>query len=99
MAECYFTVFKGANQVAAGDPVNEGSVTVGSEADSGVMHAESGQDPCYVRIVTEQDCFVTWGTAPTAANDGTSGRRLFVGVPEYFMIPAHYAISVIDLTS
>ena len=49
-----------------------------------------------IRLFALADCYVTWGSNPTALDDGTEGRILNAGNPEYFSIKAGDKIAVIE---
>lgn len=79
--------------------LNENVVTVGSSStQSAVMHAAatpSNQSRC-VRVVSDTDCWVNWGSNPTALNTGLGGRMIGAGNPEYFDILANDKIACIE---
>lgn len=98
MATLYICVFETAAEVALGPPVQEMAVTIsGTSADSAAIGATNGLNK-RCRLFTDQDCFVTWGAAPTAVNDGTDGRPLGAENPEYFDIAEGDLIAVIERT-
>ena len=99
MASLQYTVWRTASEVANGEVMNEGVVTIGvASAQSSVMHADYGNRGCRVRLMADADCWVTWGEDPTALNDGTEGRMLGAENPEYFAILANEKIAVIQRT-
>ena len=97
MASLQYTVWRTASEVALGDVLNEGVITIDvSSAQSGVMKDTMENRNCRVRLMADADCWVTWGEDPTALNDGTGGRMLGAENPEYFDIRADYKIAVIQ---
>jgi len=73
MATLYFCVFEGAAEVATGDPIQEGVVTVQGSSTQSAVITGTGKKRRRVRVFTDTNCFVTWGENPTALNDGTEG--------------------------
>ena len=95
MPSLQITVFPEATVVALGDPVLEEVITIsGTHALSTVIPGTKKNRR--VRIFADTDCFVTWGTNPTALIDGSEGRMIGAGNPEYFGIEAGFRISVIE---
>ena len=98
MATLFFTVFLGAVEVAAGDPVQEDKVTIGVASAQTVVITRTGRKRLRVRVFADTNCFATWGENPTAKDDGTDGRPLEAGSAEYFDIEAGHKIAVIERT-
>ncbi len=96
MATLFFCVFSGAVEVAAGDPIQEGIVTIGGASAQSVAIVGTGRKRQRVRVLADADCFATWGENPTAKNDGTDGRPLVAGSAEYFDIEAGHKIATIE---
>jgi len=96
MATLFFTVFLGAVEVAAGDPVQENVVTIGVGSLQSAVITGADRKRQRVRVFADTNCFATWGENPTAKNDGTSGRPLEAGSAEYFDIEAGHKIAVIE---
>ena len=95
MATLYYCVFQGAREVANGDPIQEGSVAIsGTSAQSEVIEG-SDRVRRRVRVFTDTACFVTWGSDPTAVNDGSDGRPLAAEGGEYFDVEAGHKLAVI----
>ncbi len=99
MASLFITVFEVAGATALGDPIQEEKVAIGagsltSTAITGLVATAVKRRT--VRLYADVDCFVTWGAAPTATTDGTSGRALGADNPEYFHINAGDLIAVIQ---
>lgn len=94
----FFCVFEGANEVALGDPIQEDTVDFsGGEAKSSVILGDKRKRR-RVRVMADDDCFVTWGADPTAVNDGSEGRPLGAENPEYFDVESGHKFSVIART-
>ncbi len=98
MATLFFTVFSGAVEVAAGDPIQEDKVAIGVGSTQSATLVGTGRKRHRVRVFADENCFATWGENPTAKNDGTDGRPLEAGSAEYFDIEAGYKIAVIERT-
>lgn len=98
MATLFFTVFSGAVEVAAGDPIQEGKITIGAGSLQSAVIVGTGRKRHRVRIFADTNCFATWGESPTAKDDGTDGRPLEAGSAEYFDIEAGHKIAVIERT-
>lgn len=100
MATLQYTVFSSANEVAHGDPVQEGAITIGGASTQGSALSSDGDSRkrMRVRIAVDSNCWVTWGTNPTALNDGTEGRMMVADQTEYFDIEAGHKIAVITRT-
>ena len=97
MADIQFTVWASAGEVAQGPVLNEGVVTIGAGSlQSGAMDPTAGNRGRRVRLMSDADCWVTWGVNPTALDTGLGGRRLGSENPEYFDIPADQLIAVIE---
>lgn len=95
MATLYITVWDSAGSTALGDPLQEMAVTIGvASADSAAVTGVSKARKT-VRLYADADCSVTWGAAPTAIADGTSGRAIGADNPEYFNIESGHIIAVI----
>jgi hypothetical protein len=97
MATLYVTVFNSAGSVAHGDPLQFLSVTVGGASDQtdALTAAPSGSALRICRLYTDTDCFVNWGTNPTAT-DATDSIPLGADNPEYFHIFSGYKIATIQ---
>ncbi len=98
MAKLFFTVFAGAVEVAAGDPIQEDEVNIGVASTQSAVIVGTGRKRHRVRVFADTNCFATWGENPVAKNDGTDGRALEAGSAEYFDIEAGYKIAVIERT-
>ncbi len=98
MATLFFTVFLGAVEVAAGDPVQENIITIGSGSLQSAVITGTDRKRQRVRVFADTNCFATWGLSPTAKDDGTDGRPLEAGSAEYFDIEAGHKIAVIERT-
>ena len=96
MATLFFTVFAGAAEVAAGDPIQENIVSIGVSSAKSEILTGIGRKRHRVRIFADSNCFVTWAEDPTALADGTNGRPLEAGSAEYFDIEAGHKIAVIQ---
>ena len=98
MATLFFTVFSGAVEVAAGDPIQEGKVDIAAGSTQSVALTGTGRKRHRVRVFADTNCFATWGLNPTALDDGTDGRPLEAGSAEYFDIEAGHKIATITRT-
>ncbi len=98
MATLFFTVFSGAAEVAAGDPIQEDKVDIAVGSTQSVAITGTGRKRHRVRIFADTNCFATWGLNPTALDDGTEGRALEAGSAEYFDIEAGHKIATIART-
>ena len=98
MATLFFAVFSGAVEVAAGDPIQEGVITVGAGSLQSAVITGTGKKRRRVRIFADSDCFATWGENPTALANGLDGRPLSAGSAEYFDIEAGHKIATIERT-
>ncbi len=97
MANLYITVFEGAGNTAAGDPIQEQRVVFSDPAANSSPIPDYGNRRRHVcRILADGDCFVTWGSSPTAKGDGTDGRAISEGVAEYFSVEGGHQFSVIQ---
>ena len=96
MADLYINVWETANAVALGDVKQTQSVTIG--ASSAQSSAVWGTSPkrMRVRLYAESDCFVMWGSDPTASS--SDGVPLGADQKEYFDIQAGYLVAVIERT-
>lgn len=96
MATLQITVFEEAKEVAFGLPQQEIVVTVGVASAQSATIVGSGRKVKRCRLVSDTDCWVTWGENPTALNDGTDGRMMGANNPEYFAIEAGWKVAVIE---
>jgi hypothetical protein len=96
MATLQYTVWPDAKQVALGDVINENVITIGGASAQGglIDSAASTGAHRYVRVAADADCWVTWGSDPTAVAD-TGGRMVFSGQPEYWYMEAGFKIACI----
>lgn len=98
MASLFITVWRDAEEVALGQPLQEMAVTIsGTAAESAVLTGKN-RARNRVRLMPDTNCFVTWNTDPTALNDGFEGRAMGSEAAEYFDIEAGHKISVIERT-
>jgi hypothetical protein len=95
-----YTVWKSASATAEGAVVNENVITIaGSSAQSPTVmdpNAGGARAKRRVRVSTDAACWVTWGSDPTALDDGTAGRMMHADSWEYFDIEAGERIAVIE---
>jgi len=99
MATLFITVWDSAKEVALGAPLQEEVVAIGAGSlQSNVITTQSDGRVTHrrVRLYADADCFVTWGSDPTALNDGSAGRAMGADNPEYFEITAGEKIAVIE---
>lgn len=101
MATLQYTTFFSATETGKGPVLNENVITIGgaSAQSPGVVDptatgAQINQSRC-VRISADANCWVTWGTNPTALDTGLGGRMIGAGNPEYFDLLANHKIAVI----
>lgn len=102
MAILQFTVWDSANEVANGPVLNEGTVTLdGTARNSAVMYPSyPANRTVRVRVVCKNDDgAVAWGDAGSVsvANDGSDGRIMGDGNPEYFDLKAGWVIRCVAL--
>ncbi len=95
MATLQFTVFDGAGAVANSDPHQENIITIGGTTAQGAVIEGNGTYRQVVRIAVDADCWVNWGSNPTALANGKGGRMMSTGQIEYFQIKAGDKIAVI----
>lgn len=98
MATLFFTVFAGAVEVAAGDPIQENVINIAGVSAQSAVIVGADRKRHRVRVFADTNCFATWGLTPTAKDDGTDGRPLEAGSAEYFDIEAGHKIAVIERT-
>ena len=97
MATLYITVFQDSGSTAHGDPLQELVIAVGgASVQSVALNAADGKPRRTVRCFTDTDCFVTWGSDPTATNDGLAGIAVGTENPEYFLIKAGDKLATIS---
>jgi len=97
MATLFIAVWGDASQTLIGKPVDEFAVTItGTSAKSPAFTQGNNKVMRRVRLYSDVDCFVTWGTDPTALTDGTGGRPLGADNPEVFGIESDQKIAVIE---
>lgn len=96
MATLFIGVWGDASQTLIHKPVEEFAVTIsGTSAVSPALSQGNNKVMRRVRLYADADCFVTWGTDPTALTDGTEGRPLGADNPEVFGIESDQKIAVI----
>lgn len=96
MASVQFTVFEVAAEVAQGQPLQEGVITIGAASVQGAVITADGRRRRRVRVFSEADCFVTWSENPVAIADGSDGRMMAASQTEYFDIEAGHRLAVIE---
>lgn len=97
MSTLQLTVFSSASQTAQGNVIQEEIVTyTATSVQSNVIDGLTLYR--IVRLYSDADCFVTWGSNPTALTNGTEGRYIGANNPEYFSIPSGEKIAVIQRT-
>jgi len=97
MATLQLTVFADATQVALGPVLQEEIVTYTSSSVQSNVITGSGLTRL-VRFYSDADCFVHWGSNPTALTNGTAGRYVGANNPEYFSLSAGEKVAVIERT-
>ena len=95
MATLYFTVWKDSKEVLLGPVEQEGTVTVGTTSVQGSVITGLGVRTRRVRVICTANVFVTWGTNPTAASDGTSGRFQPKDTSEYYEVVSGQRLAAI----
>lgn len=96
MADLQFTVFYNASVTGTGPVLQEDTITIGGTSTQGAVITADQSRARKVRITADADCWVTWGSDPTAAADGESGRMFHSGQVEYFEILSGDRIAVIE---
>jgi len=96
MATLFVCVFEGAAEVATGDPIQEITVNIGVASVQSASIIGTGRRRRRVRLFADANCFVTWGSNPTAQNDGSDGRPLQAGSAEYFDIESGHLLATIE---
>lgn len=98
MATLYFGVWGDARETLSGEPLQEGTVDIGAASTQSVaISGPAGRTVTrQVRLYADADCFVTWGSDPTALNDGSDGRPLGLDNPEVFNIASGLKLAVIE---
>lgn len=100
MAKLFIGVWGGAGLALVGEPLQEIAVTISGTSAQSAAAIDGPSKPTQrqVRLMTDTDCFVTWGANPTALQDGTAGRPLGAENPEVFTIDSGSLIAVIERT-
>ena len=97
MATLYIAVWGDATQTLIGEPVQEATINIGATStQSAVISGGVNKAWRRVRMYADVDCFVHWGSDPTALTDGTAGRPLGADNPEIFDIESGQRIAVIE---
>lgn len=97
MATLFIAIWGDASQTLIGKPVDEFTVTIsGTSAQSAAFTQGNNKVMRRVRLYADVDCFVTWGTNPTALTDGTEGRPLGADNPWTVGIESDQKIAVIE---
>lgn len=97
MSTLYFAVWDDAKEVARGDPIQFGTITIDVASAQSVAIAQGGAATGRkrVRVWGDVDCFVHYGANPTAANDGTAGFPVGQKNPEYFDVQVGHKLATI----
>ena len=100
MATLFITIFRDATVTLLGRADQEMTITVaGASAQSSVVTVPAnGAGKRLARLYTDTDCFVTWGTDPTATNDGSSGMPLGADNPEVISVETGDKFAAIERT-
>lgn len=106
MAVLQFTVWETAAEVANGPVLHEDTIAIGgttTEATNGIDYNNQGNSLIgqkRVRIIVDTASYVNWGDPAggtvQAVNDGSQGRMMYPGNPEYFDIPKGWKIAVVQ---
>ena len=96
MATLFISVFADANTTTLDKPIQEMVVTVGAGSLKSSAITGTGKFVRRVRLFTDTDCFVAWGSDPTAVGDGTAGMPLGAENPEFVGVRTGDFIAVIE---
>ena len=96
MATLFIGGWDNANEVLCGAPIQETTVTVSGTSAQSAAVSGSNKEMRRVRLFSDTDCFVTWGSAPTALNNGAAGMPMGAENPEVIGIEAGHLIAVIE---
>lgn len=96
MATLFITVWDNASQTLLGQPIQRATVSIGAGSLSSAAISGSKSEIRRVRLFADADCFVTWGSNPTAAGDGSNDMPLGAENPEVVGIEAGDVIAVIQ---
>ena len=95
MATCYFSVWLSNGGVALGPVEQEGAITIGAGSTQGAVITGASNHQRTVRLFCDSNAFVTWGTDPTAASDGSAGMPMGAENPEYVQVSSGDRFAVI----
>ena len=98
MPTLFYAAFHSATQTAEGTPLLEGKIAIGAGSLQSAAMPGASRVSRRVRIFCDSKAYVTWGTNPTAVNDGSDGRPMGSENPEYFDLEAGWKIAVIERT-
>ena len=94
MATLFISVWDNASQTLLGQPLQETSVAIGAASAQSDAITGSNKETRLVRVFADADCYVTWGSDPTASS--ADGRPMGAENPEVFGIVAGEKIAVIE---
>ena len=95
MANLYVTIFDGAASTPVGDPVQFLTAVISGANSSAVTG--SGRKRYTARLYAESDCWVAWGSSPTATG-ASDAMPLGADNPEYVTIEAEHVVTAITRT-
>lgn len=96
MATLQYTVFDAAGVTGAGPVLQEDTITIAGTSAQGAAITGTGNRTRIVRVTADADCWVHWGSDPTAAADGENGRMFHSTQVEYFQIVSGEKLAVIE---
>ena len=98
MAKLFISVFADATTTVLDKPIQQMVVTVGAGSLQSSAVTGSGKFKRLVRLYADADCFVEWGSDPTALTDGTAGMPVGADNPEFIGVRAGDIIATIERT-
>ena len=95
MANVNITVFEAAVSTPLGDPLQYLTAVIDGANSSALTGSDKKRRTC--RMYAESDCWVKWGSSPTATG-ATDAVALGADNPEYFNIEAGHVVTAITRT-
>jgi hypothetical protein len=96
MATLFIAVWDNASNTLLDSPIQYDTVTVGAGSLQSSAISGSRSEIRKVRLFSDVDCFVTWGSDPTAPGDGSADLPIGAENPEIVGIKAGDKIAVIQ---
>lgn len=96
MATLFITVWDNASNTLLDVPIQYATVAVGAGSLQSSAISGNRSEIRKVRLFTDTDCFVKWGSDPTAPGDGSTDMPLGAENPEVVGIKAGDKIAVIQ---